>query len=210
MSLTSDEAGTVRHALDEATLAAYLRAHVQPFEGELSVKQFGHGQSNPTYLLDCGQAYRCVLRKQPHGKILHSAHAIDREYRVMAALKRHSDVPVPEMLAFCADPSVLGTPFFVMEFVSGRIFKEPTLETLRPLERFAIYHAVCDTLARIHRVDWRAIEARTFSRPNRQPINQSLNHPLSFLTHTIALEVGVSGKHFGSELCREVFDWLTD
>ena len=153
----------MRNPLDVASLASYIRAHVHPFDGELLIQQFGHGQSNPTYLLDCGggsgECFRCVLRKKPAGKLLQSAHAIEREHRIMSALKLHSDVPVPDMLAYCDDESIIGTPFFLMQFIPGRIFKDPTLSELRPLERFAVYQAMCDTLARIHRVDWRAIDA---------------------------------------------------
>lgn len=153
---TLEDAGEVRHSIDEAALAAYIQTQVRPFDGELQLQQFSHGQSNPTYLIHCGDSFICVLRKQPHGKLLQSAHAVDREHRIMNAL-RDTDVPVPAMLSFCADPSVIGTPFYLMEFVHGRIFKDPTLAELRPIERFGVYHAMCDVLARIHRVDWSAI-----------------------------------------------------
>ena len=154
MSSTIDEAGSVRHALDADKLAAFLRANVASFDGDLAVQQFSHGQSNPTYLLRCGTSYQCVLRKQPHGKLLKSAHDVAREYHVMSALQ-DTNVPVPRMLCYCEDDLVVGTPFFVMEFVAGRVFKEPTLAELKPIERYAIYAAMCDVLASIHRVDWR-------------------------------------------------------
>ena len=154
--MTSADAGSVRHAIDETSLANYLRTHVKPFEGALELRQFTHGQSNPTYLVDAGGAYRCVLRKKPHGKLLQSAHDIGREHRIMDTLS-HTSVPTPRMLAYCEDASVIGTPFYLMEFVDGRVFKDATLEELRPLERYAVYHAMCDTLARIHAVDWRAL-----------------------------------------------------
>ena len=159
MSLTTEEAGAVRHELDCERLAAYIRQHVRPFDGELIIKQFSHGQSNPTYLLSMDNGFHCVLRKQPHGKLLQSAHQIDREYRIMQALGQHqTGVPVPQMYAFCGDAGILGTPFYIMEFVVGRVFKEATLSELKhPYERFAIYHAMCDVLARIHRTDWAAI-----------------------------------------------------
>jgi aminoglycoside phosphotransferase (APT) family kinase protein len=158
MSLTEEDAVDVRHPVDEASLAAYLRRHVKPFEGSLILKQFSHGQSNPTYLVDCGGSYKCVLRKQPHGALLQSAHDVSREHCVMKALAKHrTGVPVPAVLAHCADASVLGTPFFVMEFVNGRVFKDATLDGLRPYERYAIYLAMCDVLSRVHRVDWRGI-----------------------------------------------------
>jgi acyl-CoA dehydrogenase family protein 10 len=156
MSSTSDMAGDVRHALDVERLAAYLRSHVRPFDGELRVRQFAHGQSNPTYLLTCGREFECVLRKQPHGKLLPTAHDVHREYRVMSAL-RTTSVPVPEMLAFCTDASVVGTPFYVMEFVHGRVFKDATLAELKPAERYGVYAAMCEVLSRIHRVDVGAV-----------------------------------------------------
>ena len=153
---TLDEAGPVRHQLDLQSLSSYLRSHLKPFEGALTARQFSHGQSNPTYLLDCGAAFQCVLRKQPHGKLLSTAHAVDREHCIMRALKPAA-VPVPEMLCYCADAGVIGTPFFVMEFIHGRVFKDATLEQLPPIERFGVYHAMCDVLARLHRVDWRSL-----------------------------------------------------
>lgn len=153
---TLDEAGPVRHQLDLQSLSSYLRSHLKPFEGALTARQFSHGQSNPTYLLDCGAAFQCVLRKQPHGKLLSTAHAVDREHCIMRALKPTA-VPVPEMLCYCADAGVIGTPFFVMEFIHGRVFKDATLEQLPPIERFGVYHAMCDVLARLHRVDWRSL-----------------------------------------------------
>jgi acyl-CoA dehydrogenase family protein 10 len=175
MSLTLDEAGDVRHPVDEEALARFLRASVRAFDGGLTVRQFTHGQSNPTYLLECGDApdgYRCVLRKQPHGKLLPSAHAVDREHRIMSVLRQSSTVPVPQMLAFCADATVIGTPFYIMEFVEGRVFKAPMLGELKPAERFGIYHAMCDALARIHAVDWRAVGLADFGSPRDYAVRQ--------------------------------------
>lgn len=134
----------------------------------LQARQFDHGQSNPTYLLTASGAqdgdHAVVLRKQPSGDLLETAHAIDREYRVMGALGRHSDVPVPRMLGYCADASLLGTPFYVMEYVRGRVLKDPQLRSLPAAERFGIYLAMADVLARIHRVDWRAAGLADFGR----------------------------------------------
>ena len=158
MSLTVDDAGDVRHALDEERLASYMREHVARFDGPLTVQQFVHGQSNPTYLLDAGGAYKCVLRKQPHGRLLQSAHDVGREHLIMDALAKHrTGVPVPAMLHLCTDTSVIGTPFYCMEFVNGRVFKEAQLPEMKPYERYAIYHAMCDVLGRLHRVDWRSL-----------------------------------------------------
>ena len=105
--------------LDAARLASYLEQHVKGFAGPLTISQFKGGQSNPTYLL-ATPARRYVLRRKPPGKLLPSAHAVDREYRVIGALHRQ-DFPVAEPLCFCADESVTGTAFYVMEFADGRV-----------------------------------------------------------------------------------------
>jgi aminoglycoside phosphotransferase (APT) family kinase protein len=125
------------HRFDEAALAAYLAEHVDGFNGELTVRQFEGGQSNPTFLLAAG-GREYVLRKQPPGELLPSAHQVDREHRVMAALAEQ-DVPVPRMFALCEDASVIGTKFYVMEKVEGRVLTEVLLPELSPAERGAIY-----------------------------------------------------------------------
>ncbi|TMG82796.1 MAG: phosphotransferase family protein, partial [Betaproteobacteria bacterium] len=114
-----------RNRFDLVRLEAYLRQHVDGFDGPLEVEQFKGGQSNPTFRLSAG-GKRYVLRRKPPGKLLPSAHAVDREYRVMTAL-RDSDVPVPRTRCLCADESVIGTAFFVMDCVDGRIFWDPSL-----------------------------------------------------------------------------------
>eukprot|EP00897_Mesotaenium_endlicherianum_P002862 jgi/Mesen1/2603/ME000166S01727 len=113
---------------------------------------FGHGQSNPTFLLEAGKA-QYVLRKKPPGKLLKSAHAIEREFQVLAALGQHSDVPVPRVHCLCSDASVIGTPFYVMEYVKGRIFTDPSLPGVSEGERRELYRAMAHTLAALHRVD---------------------------------------------------------
>lgn len=157
----------VRAPIDEAALGAWVRAHVRPFDGAMRVRQFSHGQSNPTYRLELGArgGGALVLRKQPGGAILPSAHAVDREYRVLCALHAHTNVPVPRPVAFCADASVLGTPFYLMEHVSGLVFLDPTLRGLAPAQRYAVYASMCDVLARIHAVDPAAAGLDGFGRP---------------------------------------------
>lgn len=157
----------VRAPIDVAALGAWVRAHVHPFDGALSARQFSHGQSNPTYVLTFAAGGRepLVLRKQPDGPILPSAHAVDREYRVLCALHERSNVPVPRPVALCLDPSVVGTPFYLMAFVEGRVFLQPHLPSLQPAERYAVYHAMCEVLARIHAVDWVAAGLADFARP---------------------------------------------
>jgi aminoglycoside phosphotransferase (APT) family kinase protein len=127
------------------------------------VRAFRGGQSNPTYLLEAG-GRRYVLRRKPPGKLLPSAHAVDREHRVMTAL-RGTGVPVPRTRVLCTDDSVIGTWFYVMDHVEGRIFWEPTLPGLEPAERRAIYDAMNETLARLHRVDPRAVGLEGFGKP---------------------------------------------
>ncbi len=134
-----------------ARLEAWLATHVPGFSGPLAVRQFKGGQSNPTYLLETpSRPY--VLRRKPPGKLLPSAHAVDREFRVISALHRH-DFPVPEPVVYCEDAEVVGTPFFVMGYVEGRIFWEPHLPGSNPAERAAIYDAANATIARLHSFD---------------------------------------------------------
>jgi aminoglycoside phosphotransferase (APT) family kinase protein len=159
-------AGPVReaHRFDEARLDAWLAVHVDGYTGALQVCQFKGGQSNPTYwLADRERQY--ALRKKPPGTLLQSAHAVDREYRVMHAL-RDTDVPTATMYALCEDDSVIGTPFFVMEFVGGRIFWNVRLPDLRPDQRRAIYDELARVLAAIHRVDLDAVGLSDYGRPD--------------------------------------------
>jgi aminoglycoside phosphotransferase (APT) family kinase protein len=138
-------------ALDAGRLETYLAAQVPGFAGPLSVKQFKGGQSNPTYLLQTpARAY--VLRRKPPGKLLPSAHAVDREYRVISALFAQG-FPVAEPLAYCADEAVAGTAFYVMSFVDGRVFWEPQMPGSNPAERAAVYDAMNATIARLHSFD---------------------------------------------------------
>src|SRR6266851_4253794 len=116
------------------------------------VGQFQGGQSNPTYLLSAG-GREYVLRRKPPGRLLPSAHAVDREYRVLTALAA-TDVPVPRTYVYCDDPTVIGTPFYVMDCVRGRIFADPQLPGVSPAERAALYDAMNAVLARLHGLDW--------------------------------------------------------
>jgi aminoglycoside phosphotransferase (APT) family kinase protein len=134
--------------LDAARLEAYLAQHVAGFAGPLTVKQFKGGQSNPTYLLET-PARRYVLRRKPPGKLLPSAHAVDREYRVIRALHAQG-FPVAEPVLYCADEAVAGTPFYVMDFVDGRVFWEPQMPGATAAERRAVYDAMNQTIARLH------------------------------------------------------------
>ncbi|CAK4497192.1 unnamed protein product [Aphanomyces euteiches] len=141
----------MRQPLDLPRLRAFLEAHFS-LTGKnlpLAVHQFKHGQSNPTYLIEFGNLKRMVLRKKPAGAILPSAHAIDREYRIMQALQTTA-VPVPRTVLYCSDPSVIGTEFYIMEYVQGRIYKDPTLPNVSHMERYAIYNSLIEALATLH------------------------------------------------------------
>ncbi len=152
------------HRFDETRLDQWMAKNVDGYTGSLQVLQFKGGQSNPTFwLADRERQY--ALRKKPPGKLLQSAHAVDREYRVMHAL-RDTDVPTARMYALCEDDSVIGTSFFVMEYVPGRIFWNVQLPELDPSERRAVYEELIRVLAAIHRVDVDAVGLSDFGRPN--------------------------------------------
>jgi aminoglycoside phosphotransferase (APT) family kinase protein len=151
------------HRFDIARLEDYLCRHVAGFAGPLTVRQFRGGQSNPTYHLGTPRA-QYVLRRKPPGKLLPSAHAVEREYRVITALAG-TGVPVPATYAGCDDADVIGTPFYVMEYVRGRVFADPALPGVTPAEREAMYDSMNAVLARLHTVDWRAIGLADFGKP---------------------------------------------
>jgi aminoglycoside phosphotransferase (APT) family kinase protein len=153
-----------RHRFDVSPLEQYMSNHVAGFVGPLKVEQFRGGQSNPTYRLTDGTGRRYVLRRKPPGKLLPSAHAVDREFRVISALNR-TDVPTPRAYALCEDDSVVGTPFYIMEFCDGRVLWDPLLPEIPVEMRPAIYEAKIDTLARLHKADWQALGLADFGRP---------------------------------------------
>lgn len=153
------------HDLDRVALLLYARENVSGWpkeDSDMKLLQFDHGQSNPTYLLEVGSR-RFVLRKKPPGKLLKSAHAVEREYQVLAALQ-NTDVPVPKVYCLCMDMAVIGTPFYIMDFVEGRIFTDPRLPDMAAEERESIYRAMAVTLAAIHRVDVEKALLSTFGR----------------------------------------------
>jgi aminoglycoside phosphotransferase (APT) family kinase protein len=139
------------HAFDPLALQRYLEAELAGFSGPVEIRQFSNGQSNPTYLVSA-RSGRYVLRRKPPGALLPSAHAVDREFRIMSAL-RATDVAVPEMHCYCADAEVIGTPFYVMSHVEGRIFRTPDLTGLEPGERRKVYDEVNRVTAALHAVD---------------------------------------------------------
>jgi aminoglycoside phosphotransferase (APT) family kinase protein len=157
---TRDVAERLR--FDVARLETYLREHAAGFAGPLEVSQFTGGQSNPTYLLET-PLRRYVLRRKPPGKLLPSAHAVDREYRVISALYAQG-YPVAEPVLYCADESIAGTAFFVMAHVEGRVFWEPQMPASNATERAQVYDAMNATLARLHRFDPAAVGLGDYGR----------------------------------------------
>lgn len=153
------------HRFDAESLAAYLQRAIEDFGSGMEIRQFQGGASNPTFLLttDSGSK-RYVMRKKPPGQLLASAHQVDREYRVMKALAG-SGVPVPPMRALCEDPAVIGTAFYVMDYLDGRIFRDAALPDVSPADRAAIYDELNATLAKLHQVDFQAIGLGDYGRP---------------------------------------------
>lgn len=149
---------------DTRGLQSCLRQHLSIPDQPLSAVPVGQGYSNPTFLLRAGDRdLPYILRKQPDGPLPRSAHAIDREFRVMRALAS-TDVPVPTMLFYCEDPSVIGTPFFIMERVAGRVFTDNAIPAASPATRTAIYTAMADTLVKLHSVDVDSVGLRDFGK----------------------------------------------
>jgi aminoglycoside phosphotransferase (APT) family kinase protein len=152
-----------KHRFDEAALERYLAAHVAGFTGPLSVSQFKGGQSNPTFLLSAG-GRQYVLRRKPPGKLLPSAHAVDREYRVLSAL-HGTDVPVAQPFVLCEDEGVIGTMFYVMDYVQGRVLWDPALPGMTPQQRGAIFDEMNRVIAALHSVDYPAVGLGDYGRP---------------------------------------------
>jgi aminoglycoside phosphotransferase (APT) family kinase protein len=149
--------------LDIATLTAYLEANIDGFKGPLTAEKFAGGQSNPTYLIAAASG-KYVLRRKPPGELLKSAHAVDREFRVMRALMT-SEVPVPKMRVLCDDDSVIGSMFYVMDYLDGRIFWNAALPEQTPAERGAIYGAMNQVLADLHNVDVNKVGLSDYGKP---------------------------------------------
>ncbi len=149
---------------DAARLADWLRAHVADFRGSVQLHALAGGQSNPTFRVEAGD-HRWVLRRKPPGVLLASAHAVDREFRVMRALAG-TDVPVPRMHALCEDEGVIGSAFYVMDFVEGRVLADASLPGMTPDERGAIYAEMVRVIAAIHQVDVAAAGLSDYGKPS--------------------------------------------
>lgn len=160
--LEPSNSSNVSLGIDVSRLETFLRSAISGVEGPFEVSRIGGGQSNPTYFVTIGNQ-RFVLRKKP-ANALPSAHAIDREYRVMAALK-NSDVPVPEMVLYCEQEDVIGTPFYVMKRIEGRVFDDCSLPGVSADDRREMFLAMAETLAKLHQVDWSAVGLSDYGRP---------------------------------------------
>jgi aminoglycoside phosphotransferase (APT) family kinase protein len=154
---------TEQDAFDTVRLGAWMTEHVAGFSGELQVAKFQGGQSNPTFMLTAGER-KYVLRRKPPGKLLPSAHAVDREYRVISALAG-SEVPVPRTWALCEDDSVIGTMFYLMDCVDGRIMWDPSLPGMSPAQRGAIFDEMNRVIAALHSVDYAAVGLAGYGKP---------------------------------------------
>ena len=158
------------HKFDQSHLEAWMRDNVEGYAGPLEVRQFKGGQSNPTYQL-ITPTKKYVMRRKPPGRLLPSAHAVDREYRVISALYP-TGFPAPRTYGLCQDESVIGTMFYVMDMVEGRIFWDQSLPQYQPAERHAIHMAALKTLADLHNTDYRAIGLEDFGRQGNYMLRQ--------------------------------------
>jgi aminoglycoside phosphotransferase (APT) family kinase protein len=184
------KAVSARHQFDVAALDAYLRQHVEGYpQGELTVEQFKGGQSNPTFKLSIGGKHYVLRTKPaPAAKLLPSAHAIEREYRVMDALQKHG-FPAARQYALCTDETVIGRAFYVMEFVEGRVLWDQALPGMTPAGRAAIYDEMNRVMAQLHTVDYAAIGLADYGKPGNyfaRQIERWTKQYLASQTETIA------------------------
>lgn len=174
MDFEREMVGTIavpeKDRLDEAALEGWMRAHVEGFAGPIILSRFKGGQSNPTYRIDT-PARSYVLRRQPFGQLLPSAHAVDREFRVIAAL-HPTGFPVPIPYGLCEDSDVIGSKFYIMGLSEGRNLWNGALPASDPAERRAIYSAMTDTLAALHRIDPAAVGLADFGKPGDYCVRQ--------------------------------------
>jgi aminoglycoside phosphotransferase (APT) family kinase protein len=184
---------------DATRLEEYMRGHVPGYCGPLTVRQFTGGQSNPTYLIDTSRA-RYVLRRKPPGAVLTSAHAVDREYQVMNALAANTQVPVPRTYSLCSDESVIGTGFFIMDYVPGRIFRDTQFPEVSAMERPSYFLAMSSTLARLHRVDFAATGLGNFGKQQGYVYRQLKRWSTQYRDDKLAGRI---------EIMDRIVDWLS-
>ena len=149
--------------LDLTHLDTWMRRHVPEFQGPLTTEKFSGGQSNPTFKLTAGDR-QYVLRRKPQGTLLASAHAVDREFKVLSALSS-TNVPVPATVALCEDETIIGSMFYVMEYLEGRIFWDPALPEVNDADRGEIYDQMNKVLADMHNVDIHAVGLSDYGKP---------------------------------------------
>ncbi|KAJ2448824.1 hypothetical protein EV183_005242 [Coemansia sp. RSA 2336] len=200
--------GQVRHGheLDQAKLEAFLTENMA-IDLPLAIKQFNVGQSNPTYLLTDARGKKFVLRKKPAGQLLSkTAHAVEREFRVLRALGEHTKVPVPKVYALCEDPSIVGTPFYLMEYLQGRILTDVRLPGIKPLERLRYWQALVDVLVQLHQVDHKQVGLETYGREGGFYERQ-----LRSLTRVAEAQTAAIGEQNGGQLRRlgELQRWFS-
>ncbi|MCJ1420829.1 hypothetical protein MMC32_007188 [Xylographa parallela] len=159
-------AGPVRQPIDVDCLSSYLEQNIPEIRLPISIKQFGFGQSNPTYQLNAADGTKYVLRKKPPGKLLSkTAHQVEREYRIIHALEK-TDVPVPKTYGLCEDVTVVGTPFYVMEFLDGRIFEDASFPGVSEAQRREMWRSALLTLASLHSTSPASVSLSSFGRPS--------------------------------------------
>lgn len=203
------EASGVVNDFNVDGLVQYCSQHVQGFPlapTHVKISQFGHGQSNPTYLLEVSLGgslvKKYVLRKKPAGKLLQSAHAVEREFQVLNALGTYTLVPVPKVFCLCTDSAVIGTPFYIMEYLEGRIFIDPKLPGLAPNRRRQIYSATAKALASLHSADVDAIGLGKYGRRDNYCKRQVDRWAKQYLAST------GEGKSPRNPKMLELVDWL--
>ncbi|MCJ1257264.1 hypothetical protein MMC24_005089 [Lignoscripta atroalba] len=159
-------AGAVRQPIDVTSLSAYIEKTIPEIKLPISIKQFGFGQSNPTYQLTAADGHKYVMRKKPPGKLLSkTAHQVEREYRIIHALER-TDVPVPKGYSLCEDVGIIETPFYIMEFLDGRIFEDASFPGVSADERTEMWHDAIRTLGKLHRIDPKSVGLQNFGKPS--------------------------------------------
>jgi len=159
------------HMFNTSKLNNFLTGKLEDFSGISKVGQFNSGQSNPTFVIEALDNKRYVLRKKPPGKLLPSAHAVDREYKVQKALY-NTNVPVPKMYLYCDDQGIVGTEFYIMEYLEGRVFEDTTLPGHSPKDRAQIYNSMNETLAALHKVKPEDVGLENFGRPGSYFLRQ--------------------------------------
>ena len=159
------------HMFNINKLNEFLAGKLEDFHEISKVGQFNAGQSNPTFVIEDSNHKRYVLRKKPPGKLLPSAHAVDREYKVQKALF-NTDVPVAKMYLYCDNQDIIGTEFYIMEYLEGRVFEDTTLPGHSPKDRSLIYNSMNETLAALHKVKPEDVGLENFGRPGSYFLRQ--------------------------------------